>query len=172
MFIVCSHALAILFKYLTNGCPEGYEKYYHRYPPDFKESCVIKCPYGYERQTYICRAECHGDGMKTEPGTDNCQLSTYGRGAGFPGWTERGRYERCEAAHGAGNCEQYGFVVYPKCRRGFSSVGCCLCVPKTNCKEFGFEEPRFKLKNVCYRTEIYTDCLRKKVLKKMTNFSE
>jgi hypothetical protein len=55
------------------------------------------------------------------------------------GWTKKGRIERCEAENGAGNCEEYGFIAYPKCKPGFTNFGCCICrPPKPNCKELGF----------------------------------
>lgn len=34
--------------------------------------------------------------------------------------------QRCEADNSQG-CEQYGLIIYPKCRAGFKSFGCCLC---------------------------------------------
>ncbi|CAF1187120.1 unnamed protein product [Rotaria sordida] len=39
-------------------------------------------------------------------------------------------YKRCEAEHGAENCEKSGAIVYPKCKSGFKSVGCCICSPQ------------------------------------------
>jgi hypothetical protein len=66
------------------------------------------------------------------------RLKLYGRGAGFAGWTARGRLERCEAVHGAGNCEQYAFVAYPKCKPGYYNYGCCICHPeKADCTKLG-----------------------------------
>ena len=38
-------------------------------------------------------------------------------------------YARCEAAHGRGNCEKNGLIVYPKCKTSFHAVGCCVCSP-------------------------------------------
>ena len=38
-------------------------------------------------------------------------------------------FARCEADWGAGNCEQWGAVVYPKCQPGYSPAGCCICRP-------------------------------------------
>ena len=57
---------------------------------------------------------------------------TYGRGVGYPwqfgdGFNLNGAWSRCERDHGRGNCEQYGEVIYPKCREGFHASGCCLC---------------------------------------------
>ena len=38
-------------------------------------------------------------------------------------------FKGCEADYGAGNCEESGLVVYPKCKPGFHAVGCCICSP-------------------------------------------
>ena len=47
-------------------------------------------------------------------------------------------FRRCEAKHGAGNCEKYGAIVYPKCRAGYKPFGCCICRPaKPNCRALG-----------------------------------
>lgn len=34
--------------------------------------------------------------------------------------------QRCEAENPQG-CEQYGEIIYPKCKTGYESVGCCVC---------------------------------------------
>jgi hypothetical protein len=36
-------------------------------------------------------------------------------------------YDRCVKDNRKVGCEQNGAVVYPKCRAGYNSVGCCLC---------------------------------------------
>lgn len=36
--------------------------------------------------------------------------------------------KKCEKETG-GPCEKYGLFVYPKCKEGYSNVGCCLCRP-------------------------------------------
>jgi hypothetical protein len=60
------------------------------------------------------------------------QTSEYGRGVGYP-WqfgdslNDNGMIQRCEAEHGSGKCEKYGLLYYPKCRAGYSAVGCCIC---------------------------------------------
>lgn len=47
-------------------------------------------------------------------------------------------YERCEKDHGKGRCEKNGLIVYPKCKNGYHSFGCCICRPsKPNCGQMG-----------------------------------
>ena len=37
---------------------------------------------------------------------------------------------RCEGDNGGGGtCEQDGAMCYPKCKAGFTKVGCCICSP-------------------------------------------
>ena len=65
----------------------------------------------------------------------SCWLSSYGRGVGYP-WkfgdslSSKDARKRCEKAHGVGNCEQYGAIIYPKCKDGYTASGCCTCMPK------------------------------------------
>lgn len=63
-------------------------------------------------------------------------LSVKGRGAGFPwkfgdGLDLDDATKRCEKAHGKGNCEKHGAIIYPKCSKLFGSdykaSGCCTC---------------------------------------------
>ncbi len=35
---------------------------------------------------------------------------------------DSGMFRRCEADHGRGNCEKWGAVVYPKCKKKLLSV--------------------------------------------------
>jgi hypothetical protein len=102
--------------------------------------CYSPCPSGYTRFGFDCHTNCpsnfRDDGLF-------CRLSEYGRGAGFAYWasdwfSNKGMFRRCEAANGAGNCEQWGAVVYPKCKSGYYAVGCCICRPNTpNCGALG-----------------------------------
>ncbi|MGA7304248.1 MAG: hypothetical protein WBW88_05215 [Rhodothermales bacterium] len=36
---------------------------------------------------------------------------------------------RCEAKYGGGNCEQWGALIYPKCKANYHADGCCVCSP-------------------------------------------
>ncbi len=96
--------------------------------------CYPQCRAGYRGVVTMCVPDCppgfRDDGLycaKPEP---------YGRGAGFP-WqfgdalNDDGMRQRCEQAHGGGNCEKWGAVYYPKCRTNFHAAGCCVCSP--NC---------------------------------------
>ena len=48
-------------------------------------------------------------------------------------------FNRCQAVHGAGNCEKTGAIVYPKCRSGYYHFGCCICRPyKPDCRAEGY----------------------------------
>jgi hypothetical protein len=105
--------------------------------------CYSKCPPGYSNPsgTVDCHQDCPGnfrdDGLF-------CRLAEYGRGAGYAwqfkdGFSDSGMFERCQAAQGAGNCEKWGAIVYPKCQPGYSPFGCCICRPTTpDCSALGF----------------------------------
>jgi len=106
-------------------CPEGTEQ--------LGAYCYEKCKTGYKRVGVQCYQECpakwRDDGVY-------CRSAEYGRGAGYP-WKAgdkplpnmSGMFARCEAAHGKGNCEKWGLVVYPKCAKGYAPAGCCVCRP-------------------------------------------
>lgn len=51
----------------------------------------------------------------------------YGRNA-FALWQKN----QCDAAYGAGNCEKFGAMYYPKCKAGYSPYGCCICRNQNN----------------------------------------
>lgn len=102
--------------------------------------CVKECPSGYAAVALNCLQKC-------PPGFKDqglyCRLAEYGRGVGYrwkfgDGLKSRGMFKRCERAHGKGNCEKWGAVVYPKCRSGYFAVGCCICRPSSpNCAGLG-----------------------------------
>ena len=80
----------------------------------------------------VCKQDCP-KGWK-DLGTSCQKPPAYNRGAGYgwkiqDGFTNKGMFNRCEHDHGKGNCEEYGSIVYPKCKNGFHSVGCCICSP-------------------------------------------
>lgn len=58
----------------------------------------------------------------------SCWLDTYGRGTGFDYFFKDGM-KNCEKKHGKGNCEMWGAIAYPKCKKGYKNVACCLCEP-------------------------------------------
>ena len=101
--------------------------------------CYTKCPSGMSRFGFDCHSNCpngwRDDGLF-------CRLAEYGRGAGYPwkfgdGLNDNGMFSRCQADNGKGNCEKYGAIVYPKCKSGYSNVGCCICRPNTpKCSDF------------------------------------
>ena len=104
--------------------------------------CYDKCGPGMARFGLDCHSVCPS-------GMDDqglfCRRSEYGRGAGYA-WQpqemfgEPGMKERCEKDHRKGNCEQYLAMWYPKCKPGYSAVGCCICRPAVpNCKALGLE---------------------------------
>ena len=63
----------------------------------------------------------------------SCWVDTYGRGAGYGFWwpfeSSSKAMERCEKDEGDGNCEWNGAIVYPKCKKGYHNIACCLCEP-------------------------------------------
>lgn len=49
-------------------------------------------------------------------------------------------FHRCEEKYGKGNCEEYGAIVYPKCKEGYHNFGCCICRPNSfSCTKLGYE---------------------------------
>ena len=97
--------------------------------------CYKKCPAGYKGVGPVCWQSCP-DGWRDD-GAFCAKPESYGRGAGYP-WQfgdpldDSGMKSRCERTHGAGNCEKDGAIFYPKCKAGFTKVGCCVCSP--NCQ--------------------------------------
>lgn len=97
--------------------------------------CYDRCRSGYRGVGPVCWESCAA-GFRDD-GAFCAKPGPYGRGAGYP-WKFGdapfdlgGARRRCERDHGAGNCEQNGLIIYPKCRSGFHNVGCCICSP--NC---------------------------------------
>lgn len=41
----------------------------------------------------------------------------------------QGALQRCEAAHGSGNCETDAMYAQKKCPTGLARIGCCTCAP-------------------------------------------
>jgi hypothetical protein len=77
---------------------------------------IVVCPPGFPREGNYCR-----------------KPPTYGRGVGYgwqwwDGFSSSGMFSRCEADNGPGRCEQYGAIVYPKCRANYTNAGSNLCV--------------------------------------------
>lgn len=105
------------------------------------EAACTTCPAGYSLSGSDCQQNCPAGWAKQ---ATTCTLD-YGRGAGFP-WKYgdsmgniSGMISRCEKVFGQGNCEKYGAVVYPKCRAGYSTFGCCLCRQVApDCNGLGF----------------------------------
>jgi len=97
--------------------------------------CYPKCRDGFESVgCCLCRHIGCPPGF-TDDGVATCiKPEAYGRGVGYP-WkfgdivSKNGMLKRCEADYGVGNCEEYGLVIYPKCKSGFHNVGCCICSP-------------------------------------------
>ena len=94
--------------------------------------CYVPCPTGYTGEGPVCWQNCP-TGYRND-GSFCAKPTAYNRGAGFAwdiadGVNDNGMYSRCQAAHGSGNCEKNGAIVYPKCKTGFSAVGCCVCSP-------------------------------------------
>jgi hypothetical protein len=94
--------------------------------------CYPKCQAGYDGVGPVCWESCPAGFTNT--GGHCLKPGAYGRGAGYP-WkfgdalNDSGMKARCEADHGAGNCEKSGAIFYPKCKAGFNAVGCCVCSP-------------------------------------------
>jgi hypothetical protein len=113
-------------------CAAGLE----RGPGD--QLCYPECQNGFHGVGPVCWGTCP-EGF-ADIGAFCQKPEPYGRGAGFawrPGDPPLPNYSgpigRCEAEHGAGACEQYGALIYPKCRPGFHNAGSNICSP--NCPE-------------------------------------
>jgi hypothetical protein len=94
--------------------------------------CYPKCASGFKGVGPVCWQQCPS-GFRDD-GTSCLKPDSYGRGAGYPwkggdGLNDDGMFKRCEEAHGHGNCEKNGAIVYPKCKADFHNVGCCTCSP-------------------------------------------
>ena len=102
--------------------------------------CYSKCPANTKRVGFDCHSVCPS-GMRDDGLF--CRAAEYGRGAGYP-WkigdtigSLDGARRRCRKNHSQG-CEKYGQIIYPKCKEGYSNVGCCICRPKKpDCSALG-----------------------------------
>lgn len=117
---------------MPQSCPAGRER--------IGLLCYTQCPANTQRFGFDCHSVCPS-GMRNDGLF--CRAAEYGRGVGFP-WefgdalNDNGMIKRCERAHGRGNCEKNGLIYYPKCKAGYSAVGCCLCRPNVpNCAALG-----------------------------------
>ena len=102
--------------------------------------CYSQCPANSQRFGFDCHSVCPS-GM-ADQGLF-CRVSEYGRGAGYP-WElgdtpfslddARGRCTR----DNPNGCEKSGEIIYPKCKPGYSAIGCCICRPVVpNCPALG-----------------------------------
>jgi hypothetical protein len=93
--------------------------------------CYVACPTGYTGEGPVCWQNCPTG--YTNNAAFCAKPKAYSR-TGFAwdiadGVNDNGMYSRCQKVHGSGNCEKNGAIVYPKCKTGFSAVGCCVCSP-------------------------------------------
>jgi Tectonin domain len=105
-------------------CSSGYEK--------DAGLCYSTCKAGYKGVGPVCWSSCP-DGFRDD-GAFCAKPAAYGRGSGYPwkfgdGLNDDGMRSRCEGDNGAGNCEKYGAMYYPKCKANFHAVECCICSP-------------------------------------------
>ncbi len=99
---------------LSNQCASGLEK--------DGLICYKQCKANYNGVGPVCWADCP---RKFNDIGAFCQKpSSYGRGAGYAVWNE----DNCKKDHKQG-CEKSGAIWYPKCKKGFHAVGCCVCSP-------------------------------------------
>lgn len=95
--------------------------------------CYTLCKEGYHGVGPICWANCP-EGFRDD-GAFCFKPEPYTRGGGYiwkigdKAFSAEGQFKRCEDKHGKGNCEQYGAIVYPKCKEGYYAAGCCVCSP-------------------------------------------
>lgn len=114
-------------------CPDDTEK--------IDLNCYIPCPAKTFRSGSDCLSICPS--VFSDEGT-SCKMSNYSRN-GYKwkhsdGFSTKNVIKRCETDHGAGNCEKFGALVYPKCKEGYNSIGCCTCsVSPVNCSSHGLD---------------------------------
>ena len=85
--------------------------------------CYPKCQEGYTGVGPICWQNCP-DGF-TAVGALCGKPKPYGRGVGDY------KKDKCESKNGgAGSCDKWGLLWYPKCKDGFYAFACCICSPK------------------------------------------
>jgi len=94
--------------------------------------CYKKCPAGFKGVGPVCWGTCKegytNDGMTCRRNAHIFGKKSYGRGAGYALWSKN----KCNDAHkDVGGCEKYGAIYYPKCKAGYSNVGCCICREKS-----------------------------------------
>jgi hypothetical protein len=102
--------------------------------------CYSQCPVNMQRFGFDCYSVCP-PGMRDDGLF--CRLAEYGRGAGYP-WqfgdslNLDGAWARCNHDK-PGGCEQNGAIIYPKCKPGYTNVGCCICRPAStpDCEALG-----------------------------------
>jgi hypothetical protein len=118
---------------IPSACPEGRER--------IGLLCYSKCGANMKRVGFDCHSACP-EGMRDDGLF--CRRAEYGRGAGYPwkfgdpAFNLDPARDRCEGAHGRGNCEKWGAIYYPKCSAGYHTVGCCVCRPDTpDCGKLG-----------------------------------
>jgi hypothetical protein len=114
--------------------------------------CYAACRAGYSGIATVCYAACPS-GFRDD-GLYCGKPAPYGRGGGYawqigdpllPDYS--GPRKRCEKDNGVGNCEQWGAMIYPKCRAGFHNVASNLCSP--NCPD-GWEDIGVSCKKPSY----------------------
>ena len=114
---------------------------------------VSACPEGQEKDAGLCYRTCEDIGKEGWKGVgpvcwQRClpgfrddgaycfKPESYGRGVGFPwklgdkAFSLKNAEKRCEAKHGADQCEKSGAIYYPKCKPGYRAIGCCVCSPR------------------------------------------
>lgn len=105
--------------------------------------CYNNCPAGTKRFGFDCHSVCPA-------GMDDqglfCRRTEYGRGAGYPwklgdkAFSLDDARARCNRDN-PGGCEKNGEIIYPKCKPGFSNVGCCICRPSVpDCNALGMNK--------------------------------
>ena len=96
--------------------------------------CYTPCQSGYTGVANSCIQSSCPSGFRDD-GLYCAKPAPYSR-EGFP-WqigdpplpNYSGPTNRCEAKYGSGNCEQWGAVIYPKCKASYHADGCCTCSP-------------------------------------------
>lgn len=95
--------------------------------------CYEPCRAGFSGGGPVCWQNCPS-GFRNDPAHCGKPGTEYGRGTGYP-WKFGDALNldaamvRCLKENPQG-CEKSGEIIYPKCKAGFTPVGCCICSPK------------------------------------------
>jgi len=95
---------------------------------------ITNCKDGLEKNGALCYKKCRPGYNGVGPVCwQNCDMGTLDQGAFChkrPGYGRGAKPMLKCIVKGKNTCEKKGLLWYPKCKKGFHSVGCCICSAK------------------------------------------